>query len=144
VYDIVAESRFDLQIELIVARPITVNRQTAQASWRQSHSPTRVHAQNRGICLYFWFLLSSSFGFSCIFLFDSFIWNGVLWRMELRDCVCLEQYTMGATNLFVAYTISLTFSPSSFTHSPNEHLDTHMNTYTRSPLFALYPHQYIG
>jgi hypothetical protein len=57
VYDIVAESRFDLQIELIVARPITVNRQTAQASWRQSHSPTRVHAQNRGICfvLKFWF-----------------------------------------------------------------------------------------
>lgn len=49
VYDIIAESRSDSQVELIVSRPITtVNRKTVQESWRQSHSPTRVQAQRRG------------------------------------------------------------------------------------------------
>lgn len=49
VYDIIAESRSDPQVELIVSRPLTtVNRKTVQESWRQSHSPTRVQAQRRG------------------------------------------------------------------------------------------------
>lgn len=51
VYDIIADSRTDPQVELIVSRPITaVNRKTVQESWRQSHSPTRVQAQRRGSC----------------------------------------------------------------------------------------------
>uniref|UniRef100_A0A336LL41 CSON009705 protein n=1 Tax=Culicoides sonorensis TaxID=179676 RepID=A0A336LL41_CULSO len=46
VYDIVSDSRSDPQVELIVSRPLTtVNRKTAQESWRQSHSPTRVQQQ---------------------------------------------------------------------------------------------------
>lgn len=39
--DIVEDSRHEPQIELIVSRPLTVNRKAAQASWRQSHSPIR-------------------------------------------------------------------------------------------------------
>lgn len=49
VYDIVAESRQEPQIELIVSRPLNINRRTAQAPWRQSHSPTRVQVHHRGI-----------------------------------------------------------------------------------------------
>lgn len=41
VNDIVEESRQEPQIELIVSRPLSVNRKAAQASWRQSHSPIR-------------------------------------------------------------------------------------------------------
>lgn len=48
VYDIVTDSRSDPQVELIVSRPLTtINRKTVQESWRQSHSPTRVQAQQR-------------------------------------------------------------------------------------------------
>ncbi|XP_055698972.1 regulating synaptic membrane exocytosis protein 2 isoform X2 [Phlebotomus papatasi] len=43
VYDIVFEGRHDPQVELIVSRVIAANRQAAQASWRQSHSPVRTH-----------------------------------------------------------------------------------------------------
>lgn len=43
VHDIIADSKHDLQVELIVSRVIAANRQAAQDSWRQSHSPTRLH-----------------------------------------------------------------------------------------------------
>lgn len=43
VHDIIADSRYDLQVELIVSRVIAASRRAAQASWRQSHSPTRLH-----------------------------------------------------------------------------------------------------
>lgn len=39
VYDVIEESRHESQIELIVSRPLSVNRKAAQTSWRQSHSP---------------------------------------------------------------------------------------------------------
>jgi hypothetical protein len=45
VCDVIEESRHESQIELIVSRPLSVNRKAAQASWRQSHSPIR--AQTR-------------------------------------------------------------------------------------------------
>lgn len=45
VCDIIEESRQESQIELIVSRPLTVNRRNAQQQWRQSHSPIR--AQHR-------------------------------------------------------------------------------------------------
>jgi hypothetical protein len=41
VYDVIEESRHESQIELIVSRPLSVNRKAAQTSWRQSHSPIR-------------------------------------------------------------------------------------------------------
>lgn len=41
VCDIIDESRHESQIELIVSRPLSVNRIAAQTSWRQSHSPNR-------------------------------------------------------------------------------------------------------
>lgn len=43
VHDIIADSKHDLQVELIVSRVIAASRRAAQASWRQSHSPTRLH-----------------------------------------------------------------------------------------------------
>lgn len=43
VHDIITESRHDLQVELIVSRVIAANRRAAQDSWRQSHSPIRLH-----------------------------------------------------------------------------------------------------
>lgn len=45
VCDVIEESRHESQIELIVSRPLSVNRKAAQTSWRQSHSPIR--AQTR-------------------------------------------------------------------------------------------------
>lgn len=45
VSDIIAESRQEPQVELIVSRIIAANRRAAQASWRQSHSPIRSHHQ---------------------------------------------------------------------------------------------------
>lgn len=42
VYDIISDSRYDPQVDLIVSRTIAANRKAAQASWRQSHSPTRL------------------------------------------------------------------------------------------------------
>lgn len=47
VHDIVTESKQEIQVELIVSRVIAANRRAAQASWRQSHSPTRL--QRTGI-----------------------------------------------------------------------------------------------
>lgn len=41
VYELIEESRHESQIELIVSRPLSVNRKAAQTSWRQSHSPVR-------------------------------------------------------------------------------------------------------
>lgn len=41
VCDVIEESRHESQIELIVSRPLSVNRKAAQTSWRQSHSPNR-------------------------------------------------------------------------------------------------------
>lgn len=41
VCDVIEESRHESQIELIVSRPLSVNRKAAQTSWRQSHSPIR-------------------------------------------------------------------------------------------------------
>lgn len=43
VYDIIADSRQEPQVELIVSRIIAANRRAAQASWRQSHSPNRFY-----------------------------------------------------------------------------------------------------
>lgn len=37
VFDIIADSRRDTQVELIISRLILTNRRAAQASWRQSH-----------------------------------------------------------------------------------------------------------
>ncbi|XP_055320208.1 regulating synaptic membrane exocytosis protein 2 isoform X3 [Sitodiplosis mosellana] len=46
VHDIIADSKHDLQVELIVSRVIAASRRAAQVSWRQSHSPTRLrHAE---------------------------------------------------------------------------------------------------
>lgn len=45
VCDVIEESRHESQIELIVSRPLSVNRKAAQTFWRQSHSPIR--AQTR-------------------------------------------------------------------------------------------------
>lgn len=42
VHDIIADSKHDLQVELIVSRVIAASRRAAQVSWRQSHSPTRL------------------------------------------------------------------------------------------------------
>lgn len=42
VHDIIAESKHDLQVELIVSRVIAASRRAAQVSWRQSHSPNRL------------------------------------------------------------------------------------------------------
>lgn len=42
VHDMVADSKHDLQVELIVSRVIAASRRAAQVSWRQSHSPTRL------------------------------------------------------------------------------------------------------
>jgi hypothetical protein len=41
VCDVIEESRHESQIELIVSRPLSVNRKAAQTHWRQSHSPIR-------------------------------------------------------------------------------------------------------
>lgn len=43
VYEIISETRQEPQVELIVSRLIAANRKAAQASWRQSHSPTRLN-----------------------------------------------------------------------------------------------------
>lgn len=43
VCDIIAETKQEPQVELIVSRVVAANRKAAQASWRQSHSPTRLH-----------------------------------------------------------------------------------------------------
>ncbi|XP_031621686.1 regulating synaptic membrane exocytosis protein 2 isoform X2 [Contarinia nasturtii] len=45
VQDIIANSKHDLQVELIVSRVIAASRRAAQVSWRQSHSPIRLHAE---------------------------------------------------------------------------------------------------
>lgn len=45
VFDVIEESRHESQIELIVSRPLSVNRKAAQTSWRQSHSPIRQSRQ---------------------------------------------------------------------------------------------------
>jgi hypothetical protein len=45
VFDVIEESRHESQIELIVSRPLSVNRKAAQSSWRQSHSPIRQSRQ---------------------------------------------------------------------------------------------------
>lgn len=45
--DIIDDSKHKIQVKLIVSRVIGVNRRQAQASWRQSHSPTRL--QRSGI-----------------------------------------------------------------------------------------------
>lgn len=42
VHDIIADSKHDLQVELIVSRVLAASRRAAQVSWRQSHSPTRL------------------------------------------------------------------------------------------------------
>lgn len=73
VHDIIADSRHDLQVELIVSRVIAASRRAAQASWRQSHSPTRLHHAGTlkrrqcaphlivVLCLSLFFILSSFF-----------------------------------------------------------------------------------
>ncbi len=44
VYDIVADSRQESQVELIVSRLIAAtNRRAVQSSWIHSHSPTRLY-----------------------------------------------------------------------------------------------------
>lgn len=43
VCDIIAETKQEPQVELIVSRVVAANRKAAQASWRHSHSPTRLH-----------------------------------------------------------------------------------------------------
>lgn len=47
VHDIIADSKHDLQVELIVSRVIAASRRAAKISWIQSHSPTRL--QHTGI-----------------------------------------------------------------------------------------------
>lgn len=43
VYEIIADSKHELQVELIVSRIIATSRRAAQVSWRQSHHSTRHH-----------------------------------------------------------------------------------------------------
>lgn len=42
VQNIIAYSKHDLQVELIMSRVLAASRRAAQVSWRQSHSPTRL------------------------------------------------------------------------------------------------------
>lgn len=63
VHNIIADSKHDLQVELIVSRVIAASRRAAQVSWRQSHTPNRLrHAGTlkRRQCAHFPF----------VFLFD--------------------------------------------------------------------------
>ncbi|XP_065087188.1 regulating synaptic membrane exocytosis protein 2 [Ochlerotatus camptorhynchus] len=48
VYDIVDASKLEPLVEILVTRAISINRKNTQASWRKSHSPTRVQTQHRG------------------------------------------------------------------------------------------------
>ncbi|KXJ81978.1 hypothetical protein RP20_CCG016113 [Aedes albopictus] len=42
VYDIISASRREPLVELLLTREIAINRKNTQASWRKSHSPTRI------------------------------------------------------------------------------------------------------
>lgn len=96
VYDIVFEGRHDPQVELIVSRVIAANRQAAQASWRQSHSPVRTHqpGTTRWIISggsYHWynffFVLSHKLSILLSFYFGVQNLARCLFRI-VWDCVC--------------------------------------------------------
>lgn len=48
VCDIIDASKLEPLVEILVTREISINRKNTQASWRKSHSPTRVQTQHRG------------------------------------------------------------------------------------------------
>lgn len=80
VCDVIEESRHESQIELIVSRPLSVNRKAAQTSWRQSHSPIRAQTRqylHKGSQFWLWIFLND-------LLTTTFCWLIIRWE-KLRS-----------------------------------------------------------